>query len=167
MGKSKKNIKDICSPATPGKNEEFTCYTSDSLNTLKQLWNKRHPDAKIKSSDPKEIWQALRDNLGNVCDKESCWLRQNFAKHDLTKELTHYTFAPQAPKEWKKNINEWLSSIDIEKVMRQYEQYYPSFCFLGPTPIDLDSLKLYGECVWEELCNFNLRTMISKNKKKT
>lgn len=164
--KSKKEFKDVCSPATSLKEQKFTCYTSESLERLRELWNKRHPDVKIKSSDPKEIWQSLRENMGNVCEKESCWLRQNFAKHDLTKELTQYTFAPQAPKEWSKNINEWLSSIDIEKVMQQYEQNYPSFAFLGPSPIDFDSLKLYGECVWEELCNFNLRTMMSKNKKK-
>lgn len=164
--KSKKAIKDVCSPATPIKDQKFSCYTSESLERLRELWNKRHPDAKIKSNEPKKIWQSLRENMSNVCEKESCWLRQNFAKHDLTKELSHYTFAPQAPKEWKKNINEWLSSIDIDKVMRQYEKSYPSFAFLGPSPIDFDSLKLYGECVWEELCNFNLRNMMAKNKKK-
>lgn len=164
--KSKKAIKDVCSPATPIKDQKFSCYTSESLERLRELWNKRHPDAKIKSNEPKKIWQSLRENMSHVCEKESCWLRQNFVKHDLTKELSHYTFAPQAPKEWKKNINEWLSSIDIDKVMRQYEKSYPSFAFLGPSPIDFDSLKLYGECVWEELCNFNLRNMMAKNKKK-
>lgn len=164
--KVKNDVKDVCSPATPVNERKFTCYTSDSLERLRKLWNKRHPDAEISSTDPKEIWEALRENMSSVCEKESCWLRQNFAKHDLTKELTHYTFAPQAPKGWKKNINEWLSSIDIEKVMRQFEESYPSFAFLGPSPIDFDSMKMYGECVWEELCNFNLRSMMAKHKKK-
>ena len=165
--KNTDDIKDVCSPATPGRKKDgFTCYTNESLLKLRELWNKRHPDAQIKSRDPKKIWESLRENMSNVCDKESCWLRQKFVKHNLTKELTHYTFAPQAPRSWKKNINEWLSSIDIEKVMKQFEQSYPSFVFLGPSPIDFDSLKLYGECVWEELCNFNLKTMMLKNKKK-
>ena len=168
MSKVKKNdAKDVCSPASPGKKDDgFTCYTSESLLRLRELWNKRHPDAEIKSREAKKIWETLRENMSNVCDKESCWLRQNFVKHDLTKEMTHYTFAPHAPKSWKKNINEWLSSLDIERVMKQYEENNPSFVFLGPSPIDFDSLKLYGECVWEELCNFNLRTMMKKNKKK-
>lgn len=104
MSKVKKNdAKDVCSPASPGKKDDgFTCYTSESLLRLRELWNKRHPDAEIKSREAKKIWETLRENMSNVCDKESCWLRQNFVKHDLTKEMTHYTFAPHAPKSWKK-----------------------------------------------------------------
>jgi hypothetical protein len=40
--------------------------------------------------------------------------------------------------------------------MNQYEKKYKCFDFLGPSPIDYDTHKLYGECVWEELCHFNL-----------
>lgn len=148
----------------PSKELNYTCYSRESLLKLRDLWNVRHPDAKIKSKDSKEIWKALRKNLENVCDKESCWLRQNFAKHNLSNELRLYTFAPKAPVEWKKNKNEWLSSIDIEKVMKQYEHLNKSFVFLGPSPIDFDSKMLYGECVWEELCHFNLKDMLKKNK---
>ena len=50
--------------------------------------------------------------------------------------------------------------------MRQYEKYYKCFEFLGPSPIDYDEHKLYGECVWEELCNFNLSDQIKRNKNK-
>lgn len=162
-------MKDVCSPASPLRSErqkKFTCYTTESLVQLKNLWNKRHPDAIIRSNDAKDIWEKLRGNLSDVCDKESCWLRQQFARNNLTPELKSYTFAPESPKSWHKNINEWLSSIDIEKVMRQYEQAEPSFCFLGPTPIDFDSIKMYGECVWEELCNFSMRDMLKRSKRK-
>jgi hypothetical protein len=69
-------------------------------------------------------------------------------------------FAPEAPKEWNINPNEWLSSLDILKVMNQYEKKYKCFDFLGPSPIDYDSHKLHGECVWEELCNFDLEKYI-------
>ena len=68
--------------------------------------------------------------------------------------------------EWKDNINEWLSSIDIDQFMRQYEHAHKDFIFLGPSPIDFDSKKIYGECVWEELCHFNLRKLLKRNKKK-
>ena len=71
-------------------------------------------------------------------------------------------FAPESPKQWKKNPNEWLSSLDIIKVMNQYEKKYKCFDFLGPSPIDYDTHKLYGECVWEELCHFNLANQINK-----
>jgi hypothetical protein len=155
--------RQICSP---GQDKKFTCYSSESLHKLKKLWNARHPDAKIKTTDDKEIWKALRKNMEGVCDEEACWLRQNFAKENLTPELRSYTFTPVAPEEWKDNINEWLSSVDIEQVMRQYERAHKDFIFLGPSPIDFDSKKIYGECVWEELCHFNLRKLLKRNKKK-
>ena len=154
---------EVCGP---NSNKKYTCYSSESLHKLKNLWNRRHPDSKITATDDKKIWDALRKNLQNTCNSESCWLRQNFAKHNLSNELRYYTFAPQAPKEWKKNINEWLSSVDIENVMKQYEDKYSQFTFLGPSPIDFDAQKMYGECVWEELCHFNLMDMLKKHKKK-
>ena len=51
-------------------------------------------------------------------------------------------------------------------VMRQYEKAYKCFDFIGPSPIDFDKRKLYGECVWEELCNFNLEAQIKNGKTK-
>jgi len=48
------------------------------------------------------------------------------------------------------------------KVMKQYEKAYKCFDFIGPTPINFNTRKLYGECVWEELCNFNLEKLINK-----
>ena len=50
--------------------------------------------------------------------------------------------------------------------MKQYERKYPCFVFIGPSPIDYDHHKLYNECVWEELCNFNLRRHINNGKSK-
>lgn len=151
---------------SPSKEHKYTCYSSDSLLKLRELWNARHPDVPIQSKDSKEIWTALRKSLENVCDRESCWMRQQFSKHDLSPELKYYTFAPKAPKEWEKNKNEWLSSVDLENVMKQYENKDKGFIFLGPSPIDFDSKKLYGECVWDELCHFNLMEMLKKDKKR-
>ncbi len=48
--------------------------------------------------------------------------------------------------------------------MKQYESAYKDFNFIGPTPIDFDSHKYDGSCVWGELCDFDLQTQI-KNKK--
>jgi|UniRef100_A0A6C0CL98 hypothetical protein len=153
-----------CSP-NPNK-KGFTCYSDNALFKMKKLWNIRHHRDKIKSNDPKLIWNSLKKKMSNSCDKESCWLRSKFMEGNLDSELLNYTFAPKAPKEWKKNPDEWLSSLDIESVMKQYEKFYKCFVFLGPSPIDYDRHKLYGECVWEELCKFNLSQEIKKNKNK-
>ena len=52
------------------------------------------------------------------------------------------------------------------KVMKQYEKAYKCFEFLGPTPIDFDTKKMYGTCVWEELCNFSLQDQLKSGKTK-
>jgi hypothetical protein len=87
-------------------------------------------------------------------------------KGGVDQNLLNYTFAPSSPASWKLNPNEWLSGTDITRVMRQYENTYPCFQFLGPSPIDYDTHKAYGECVWEELCHFNLSDKIRDGKKK-
>ena len=162
--KTKKSTKKInCGPKST---HNFTCYSSSSLNKMKDLWNKRHPDVKITTNNSKEIWSMLKDNLSRVCNTEKCWLNQNFMVNNLDPELKNYTFAPMAPKTWKKNPNEWLNSIDINKVMKQYEHKYPSFTFIGPSPIDFETKKLFGQCVWNELCNFSLKKYIKQGKTK-
>ena len=65
-------------------------------------------------------------------------------------------------REWKKKPNEWLTSVDILKVMKQFEKKNTDFQFIGPSPIDYDKHISYGECVWEELCKFNLENYIKR-----
>ena len=120
---------------------------------------------KIDSTDPKEVWIKLKEYLKSICNKESCWLKQNFVSGKLDKELKD-SFAPVSPAEWKKNPNEWLSSVDILDVMKQYEKAYKCFEFMGPSPIDFDTKMMGNQCVWSELCNFNLQEQINSGKTK-
>ena len=154
-----------CSPKPKGEINDFTCYTNKSLYKLRDLWNARHPDVKIVSNSPKEIHRFITEKLSGVCNKESCWLKQKSEFGTLQSDIAD-SFAPESPAEWKKNPNEWLSSIDIMNVMKQYEKAYKDFDFIGPTPIDFDTRKLYGECVWDELCNFSLENQIKDGKTK-
>ena len=154
-----------CSPKPKDELNNFTCYTNKDLYKLRDLWNARHPDVKISSNSPKEIHRLLTEKLSNVCNKESCWLKQKGDFGPVTSDMAD-SFAPESPPEWKNNPNEWLSSEDIIKVMKQYEKAYKCFDFIGPSPIDFDTRKLYGECVWEELCNFNLKDQIKNGKTK-
>jgi hypothetical protein len=164
MIKKKYNLKKLnCSPKPKNELNSFTCYTNKNLYKLRDLWNARHPDVKIETNSPKEIHRLLSEHFSNVCNKESCWLKQKSELGAVGNELSD-SFAPESPREWKDNPNEWLSSIDIMNVMKQYEKAYKCFEFIGPSPIDFDTRKLYGECVWDELCNFSLKDQI-KNKK--
>jgi hypothetical protein len=165
--KHRKNkfIKLNCAPKV-GNKLNFSCFTADALHILKKIWNARHNDVKIHSNDPKEIWQQFRNNMSNTCNSEACWLRHQCIKNKIPHELWENIFAPNAPKEWLKNPQEWLTSIEIEKVMQQWERVYKCFEFIGPSPIDYDKHKLFGECVWEDLCRFSLLDMKKRHKNK-
>lgn len=160
--KYKKLIKLQCSPTSKKKtNKSYSCLSDAALYQLKEMWNQRHPDAIIKFKTPFDIWNSLQLYMSNVCDKESCWLTQSFTNGRMKKTLEG-SFAPKSPDLWKINPNEWLSSVDITNVMRQYEEAYPCFKFLGPSPIDFDEHKTEQGCVWPELCNFQLKDEINK-----
>jgi hypothetical protein len=152
-----------CSPKL--KQKSFSCYSDEAIYQFRDLWNERHPDQKIVTTDTKEIWTRLKEYYAHVCNKESCWIRQMAKNTKLEKELLEF-FSPEAPKSWKKNPNEWLSSIDIIQVMNQYEKKYSCFDFLGPSPINYNSRKLQGECVWNELCKFSLTKHMQRGHKK-
>jgi hypothetical protein len=152
-------VKLNCSPKN--KNTNYTCYSDSDLYELKDMWNARHPDRPINTKNTKQIWILLKEYYATICNKESCWVRQMTKNSKQEQELLD-AFAPESPKEWEKNPNEWLSSIDILQVMNQYEKKYKCFDFLGPSPIDYDTHKLYGKCVWEELCHFDLAKHLQK-----
>ena len=158
--------KDVCTPVKD-KNEvmKYTCYTKDALKKMKALWNARHPDMKIKTNSPKKIWEQLKRNMASSCDRESCWLNQKWVDQGMTNELTD-SFATPQPESWKKNNQEWLNSIDINNVMKQFEKKHNNFEFIGPSPIDFDDHEMFGECVWEELCKFDLQQKMRDKKEK-
>jgi hypothetical protein len=169
--KTRKFVNLKCSPKPVGtiqnknSNEVHTCYSSENLLQLKNMWNSKNPDNLIITNDPDMIWVELKNKLSNVCDRESCWYKQFMEKHHLNKALKDL-FAPESPSEWKKNPTEWLSSIDILDVMNQYVKIYKCFEFIGPTPIDFDAMETKKECVWDELCRFSLEDQIRRGKTK-
>jgi hypothetical protein len=88
-----------------------------------------------------------------LCDNEECWLSSD----------TNNYFAPSKPN--YDNKNQWLSNIDIENVLTQYEKLYYCFEFLGPSPIDYNTR--YGSgYVCNKLANFQLRDYLEKQKTK-
>jgi hypothetical protein len=160
MRDTQKWITDKCSANI--SNLGFTCYDKTGLDLLKQKWNKRHPDNQIETNDVKQIWEELKHKFKKSCKRESCWLRQNFIKHNVDRTMLEETFAPKTPITWQKNPKEWLDSDNITDVMKQYEKKYPTFEFIGPTPIDYDKILEQNECVWNDLCKFNLNKQIER-----
>lgn len=141
----------------PVQENYFTCYDNDTLHKLRDGWNVRHPDVRIETNDPKEIWSSLKDRMKSMCRNEACWMQKITGADPAIVSKANGTFAPEAPKSWTHDPDEWLTSEDIENVMKQYEDKFPTFEFLGPSPSDYNAPKLAGSCVWEELCNFSLK----------
>lgn len=161
INKRKKTIR-----CAPGREHKFTCYNSKALHELKDAWNNTHTNKRIYTNSPYEIWEQLKNNFSNLCEDEKCWLEQSFIQDNLSSNLKKFTFAPDSPSSWNNDPKEWLSSDEINDVMKQYEKTYSEFVFLGPSPIDFDKKTLFNDCIWEDLCKFDLRQYIDKGKTK-
>lgn len=154
-----------CSPAVQNKKVQNSCYTPHILMQIRNAYNLAHADSeKIHETDPVQIWQILNKRLVH-CKKEDCWLKQ-ITDDQLRKRIDRYIFAPDQPYEWSNNPNEWLSNYDILNVLEQYEDTYKHFEFIGPTPIDFDTVLETRQCVYNELCHFDLNSLVSKGKTK-
>lgn len=140
----------------PTKKLTYSCYDPKSILKMKQAWNNYYPNNTIASNDVLTIWKFITENLKDKCSNEKCWLFQPFMSNHLDKQLTSFTFAPPSPKEWKADPNTWLTNLDIEKVLKQYEFKYPNFKLIGPSSIDFDKKLGPNQCVSNELCNFNI-----------
>ena len=158
----KKFKKIVCSPK---KKKNFTCYTKKELKIIKRNWNNSKKDKKdkIQTNNSKKIWHMLKNNLKDKCNNEQCWLNQNFMDNSKLKYKKNI-FAPQSPNSWKTNITEWLSNHDILNVMRQYENVYPKFLFIGPSSIDYNTKIDNNNCVCNKLCKFNLKKILDDKK---
>lgn len=146
--------------------KKYTCYDNPTILKIKDLWNKRHPDDTIKSTNTKTVWKTLKHKMSSLCDNEICWLKKTFKDNNMADDISSHAFSPIAPESWKRNKTTWLSNFDISSVMKQYEKKYNDFCFIGPTPMDFDKIEHENVCVWDDLCKFNLKNMIDKKKTK-
>ena len=166
-GKTKTFRRMNCNPGVKSKGVvSGSCFPPETLVLLKTSYNKYHPHSRILATDLTQIWHELKGRLGQ-CSKEDCWLNQ-IDDPNIRKKIDIATFAPDQPKDWKKNPSEWLSNYDIMDVLQQYEESYPDFHVIGPTPIDFDTKPkdMGGKCVWQELCDFHLKKYFDSGKKK-
>jgi hypothetical protein len=63
------------------------------------------------------------------------------------------SFRPLKPPEWNVNDREWLSTIDIQEVMEQYDAANPSFAFLGVHARDFATRTSTNKCVSTSICD--------------
>jgi hypothetical protein len=126
---------------SPDIKSNGTCYTKEDLLFLVKSYNQnknKKDNISFKNKSKKELWAELNKKLNKDCNNEWCWLEQKFVPAPYSKK-TKEKFKPIMPDEWKKNPFEWLSSVDIKNVMKQYEKKYNDFLFMGPVSLDCPS----------------------------
>ena len=60
--------------------------------------------------------------MSNSCNHEICWIDSVLTSTKEKQQLKNNLFVPKMPESWKKNSSEWLSSIEISDVLKQYEE---------------------------------------------
>jgi len=167
-----------CSP-TQKKNKDkylknISCFDKESLLTIATSYNNVYSSDKINipktftQASLATFWNTLRKQISKQtnCSEENCWIETTIGKKALEKDQDIGNFLrPLQPKEWKHNPNEWLSTLDIEKVLDQYN-VYNDFIFIGAVPIDFDTKLSPGMCVINELCNINIQKLYKKGIRK-
>ena len=116
-----------------------TCMTLEELLVIAKEYNLLHKKNQIDvQNNPSvaKLHQSLKTRLNcengeaDVCIIEKS---QSFTKNKINEAKI---LKPVKPKSWNENDHEWLSNLDIDKVLRQYELAYPGFKFVGAVPLD-------------------------------
>lgn len=78
---------------------------------------------------------------------------------------------PEQPAKWKEDPDMWLDSLNIEAVMKQYEEAFPAFEFMGPFPIDFAAPDPYNKsegqrkCLIPEICGLKMEEALKQGTK--
>jgi hypothetical protein len=155
-----------CAPSKQFK--DGSCITLNGLVALAEGYNKTYDDKiklkpKLETINPslykKYLIKQFNKRLDNVCDNQRCWLKQDFVKNvtdQMKRDLLFNTYRPKGPQ----GKFTWLNTLNINDVMKQYEDKYKDFLYLGTVPADFDDLPYLG------IKNLNFDDLIKKGKTK-
>lgn len=113
--------------------KQIKYYSKKNLESMVQTFNKKY-GGKIKTKQNKlQLYNNLKKEMSGSIQVPKCIMRKlpNINKDDI--------FKVNGPT----NKGEWLSTVDIDNIMTQYENLYENFMYLGTVPIDFK--KIYPE----------------------
>ena len=160
-----------CSPKN-SKND-ITCFSNLSLIKIAKEYNKNpHHSHKINlpqninNETRSKLWLDIKNAMKQYtpCESDYCLLNTSLVKNINDSEINN-TFRPEKPMDWYKDNRTWLSTVDIDKVMSQYEEE-TDFSFIGPVPIDFDYQIGFGKCIADELCKLDIYKLYKNNKRR-
>lgn len=109
----------------------------------------------------KNIRKQLEEYYNIEPKKEYTFLQALPFSEKEKEELANQYLRPKQPSEWKSDPDKWLDSLNIENVMKQYEEARPDFEFMGPYPIDFAAPDPYQgggtkKCLINEVCELRV-----------
>ena len=111
----------------------------------------------VDSQPAPRLRSALEKQLNVQPGKELSFVNA-LPLNDSEKQYLKTTYLrPDQPLKWKEDPDMWLDSTNIENVMKQYEDAYSNFEFMGPFPIDFAAPDPYEKsqtkhCLIKEIC---------------
>lgn len=160
-----------CSPSRfkeqqSNSDQMYTCLSLEELQLIANDFNQTVNRQAIRLKQSKSaLYKDIRKHLATYCgdnnNYEYCWVEQKFISHNTKSKLSS-ALRPKKPLEWYKNKYTWLNTLDILDVMKQYEQHYGDFRFMGVYPIDFQSTypDEPSRCIGKVFCTFDVYTHV-------
>jgi hypothetical protein len=118
---------------------------------------------------PGALRSALDAKLNVQPGQEYSFLQASPLSASDKDSLAKQYLRPKMPDAWKSDPDQWLDSLNIESVMKQYEETNPEFEFMGPFPIDFAAPDPYvkggSKCLIREICDLDVNRFFKEGKK--
>lgn len=158
------NANGKCSPSCKFKDD--VCLNTNEMKTVltiakdsKEIKEMQIP--KKRSELISEIKKIVSDKCKNNMD-DFCLIDKlikeipHYEKVKKLEEIKNKRYLTLKPKTWENNPTEWLSNLDIDRVMKQYEIAYKKFKYLGCFPIDfMEKYTNTNQCI-TNMCHFDI-----------
>jgi len=170
LNDSKHDADKLCAPGL--KFEAGSCARLAVLKEMAKAYNKMvggNGDEIILSQTIETLHphrykfylvKELEKRIGNNCSTQKCWGTQEFInKMDkiARTEYRKYTHRPNSPQ----GQFTWLSTTNIDDVIRQYEKNHKDFKYFGAVPMDFATLTQYeiSEVNYKQLYDSGIRRL--------
>jgi hypothetical protein len=153
-----------CHPSVGSKTPAHGCLPLDILQ-------KAASQLSVSSqSSPVLLRKTLEAKVNVTAGHERSFLHALPFTPEEKATLAKTYLRPEQPAKWKDDPDMWLDSLNIEAVMKQYEDADSSFEFMGPFPIDFAAPDPYiqsGEkqCLIREICGLKMEDALKQGTK--
>ena len=148
-----------------GFNDIGQCHPKQKKKTKKCLPEGIYSELSKKLNVSKK---SIFHSVGCNNNEEHCLLDKAPLDENKKKGLRKEYLRPKKPKAWEDDPDMWLDNYNIMHVMKQYEEAFSWFRFLGVFPIDFSAPDPYKkdsttpECLYKETCNLKLKDEYNK-----